>query len=60
MLIAVMRRELAAGSRRNRHMANAWHEAGALRVVSQAPAASPRGKVPAVLTLSSHVREPAG
>ena len=46
VMIAVMRRELAAGSRGNRLTANVWYAAGALRVVRQAPAASPRGKTP--------------
>jgi len=59
-LIAVMRRELAVGSRGNRLTASVWYEADALRVVRQAPAASPRGKIPAVLTLTSHLRESSG
>jgi hypothetical protein len=41
-------------------MASVWYETGALRIARQAPAASARGKVPAVLTLTSHLREPPG
>jgi hypothetical protein len=55
-LITVLRRELAVGSRGNRLTASVWYEADALRVVRQAPAASARGKIPAVLTLTSHLR----
>ena len=57
VLLAVLRRELARGSRGHRLMASGWAEAGALRVAREAPAASPRGKVPPVLTLSSNTDE---
>lgn len=56
-LLATLRGELAAGSRGNRFVVSAWSESGALRIVRQAPAATPRGKIRPVLTLTSDLRD---
>jgi hypothetical protein len=53
-LLAALREGLATGSRGARFVTDLWSERGALRVVRQAPRASARGKVPAVLTLAAH------
>jgi len=56
MLVEVLRRELAVGSRGKRLMTETWHEAGAFRIVREPPEMSARGKTPAVITLVSHRR----
>ncbi len=53
-LLAALRDGLATGSRGASFITDLWSRRGLLRVVRQAPSASARGKVPAVLTLASH------
>lgn len=59
-LLAALRDSLATGSRGARFITALWSESGALRVVREAPTATARGKVPAVLTLTSPMRADRG